>query len=126
MSNHKILPLLLALLLVPAGVPATASAAGATTAGKATQSRLGRGLGARRSPGFGSRTRTRPRYAPRTYRRPFTARRFFGGLLKALGLAYLFHLLFGWGAGGSPLGLLLLLAIVVLLVTRRRRRPAYY
>src|SRR5919199_1504969 len=105
MSNHKILPLLLALLLVPAGVPATASAAGATTAGKATQSR--------------------PRYAPRTYRRPFPPRRFFGGLLKALGLAYLFHLLFGWGAGGSPLGLLLIVAFVAWLVTRRRRRLAY-
>ena len=127
MSNHRILPILLSLLLVPAAVPATASAAGATAVGKTSQSRLGRGFGSRRSPGLGSRYRTRPRYAPRGYRRPFTARRFFGGVLKALGIAYLFHLMFGWGAGGSPFGLFLLLAIVLFLVTRlRRRRPAYY
>jgi hypothetical protein len=72
------------------------------------------------------RVSTRPRYAPRSrYARPHYGRRLFRGFLHALGLAYLAHLLFGWGAGGSPFGLLLLGALVLWLVTRRRRRPAY-
>jgi MYXO-CTERM domain-containing protein len=128
MRNQRILPLLVSLLLagVPATVlPATANAASGTAVGaKATQSRLGRGFGGR-SPSFGSRYRSRSPY--RGYRRPFTARRFFGGALKALGVAYLFHMMFGWGAGGgSPFGLLLLAAIVLFFVTRRRRRRALY
>jgi hypothetical protein len=50
-----------------------------------------------------------------------------GAILRALGLAYLFHLLFGWGAGGSPFGLLLLVALVAWIATRRlRRRPWAY
>jgi len=49
-----------------------------------------------------------------------------GGILRALGLAYLFHALFGWGSGGSPFGLLLLAAIVLFLATRRRRRRVSY
>ena len=126
--SHSLLPLLLCTLLVPAAAPVTASAASSATAqGAANQSRLGRGFGSRRSPSFGSRSRSRSRYPTRPYRRPFGVRRFFGGVLKVLGMAYLFNLLFGWGPGGSPFGLLLLLGIVVLLVTRRRRRyPAYY
>jgi hypothetical protein len=32
------------------------------------------------------------------------------------------HLMFGWGAGGSPFGLFLLGALVLWLFTRRRRR----
>ena len=47
-------------------------------------------------------------------------------MLKFLGLAYLFNLLFGWGPGGSPFGLILLLGLIVLLATRRSRRPAYF
>ena len=50
----------------------------------------------------------------------------FGGFLKVLGIAYLAHLLFGLGGGGSPFGLFLLVAIVLWLVSRRRRRLAYY
>jgi hypothetical protein len=124
--THSFLPLVLTALLIPAAAPATASASSATAQGAANQSRLGRGFGSRRSPSFGSRSRYRSRYPTRPYRRPFGVRRFFGGVLKVLGMAYLFHLLFGWGAGGSPFGLLLLLGIVVLLASRRRRRPLYY
>jgi uncharacterized membrane protein len=125
--SHSILPILLSALLVPAAAPAVASASASATQGAATQSRLGRGF-SRRSPSFGSRSRGRTRYPGRSYRRPFSGRRFFGGVLKALGVAYLFHLMFGWGAGGSPFGLLLLAAIVLFFVTRRRRmrRPMYY
>ena len=69
------------------------------------------------------RVSTRPRYAPRSRdARPHSGRRLFRGFLHALGLAYLAHLLFGWGGGGSPFGLFLLAAIVLWLVTRRRRR----
>ena len=118
MSN-RILPILLSLLLVPIAAPAPAGAAPVHV----KQSRLGRGIG--RAPGYGRPRYRTPRY-PAGYRRPFTARRFFGGVLKALGIAYLFHLLFGWGAGGSPFGLFLLLGLILLFVTRRRRRPLYY
>jgi hypothetical protein len=122
----RFLPALLCALLAAVAVPAPAGAAAGKTQSATSQSRLGRGFG-RRSPSIGTRPRTRAR-SPYGARRPFTARRFFGGVLKALGVAYLFHLLFGWGAGGSPFGLLLLAAIVVFLVTRRRRvrRPMYY
>jgi hypothetical protein len=60
---------------------------------------------------------------PRRTTRPFRGAG--RAILQALGLAYLFHMLFGWGAGGSPLGLILLVGIVVLLVSRMRRRPYY-
>jgi hypothetical protein len=36
------------------------------------------------------------------------------------------HLLFGWGAGGSPLGLLLLAALVLCFATHARRRRRVY
>ncbi len=84
-----------------------------------------RGFGGR-SRGFG--TRTRPGIRPgagtrgaRPGRRP-SGRSFFGNMLRFLGLAYLFNLLFGWGAGGSPIGLLLILGLVVLFVMMRRSR----
>ena len=113
--RNLLLPILLTTLLVPA-MPAAASSA-TSTASKANQSALGRGFG-RRSPAL----RARPRY-----RRPITRRpglgigRFFGGVLKLLGLAYLFNVLFGWGPGGSPFGLFLLLGLLLFFATRRRR-----
>jgi hypothetical protein len=131
MSNRfRILPVILCALLVPAFAgPAPAVAkAGAQSGASSEQSRLGRGFG-RRSPSFRTRPRTSVRRPIRPFARRGFARRFFSGALKALGLAYLFHLMFGWGAGGSPFGLLLLLAIVLFFATRRRRyrrRPAYY
>ncbi len=72
--------------------------------------------------------RPRSRFAPRrrTVRPAPSLRRIGRGILQALGIAYLVNLLFGWGPGGSPFGLLLLLGIVALLVSRaRRRRHAY-
>jgi hypothetical protein len=39
--------------------------------------------------------------SPYRARQPFTARRFFGGVLKALGLAYLFNLMFGWAPAAA-------------------------
>jgi hypothetical protein len=89
---------------------------------------------------FGARSFSRPRFGTRYrypssgYRRPYRRISPFHGLggsiLKVLGLAYLFHAVFGWGAGGgSPLGLLLLVAIVAYFIGRARargpRRPAY-
>jgi hypothetical protein len=131
MSNHRILPLVISALLVGALAPATAGAASSTASGAApsgihvNQARFGRGFGTRRSPSLGSRYRSPSRYS--RYRRPFGARHFFGGVLKALGVAYLFHMMFGWGAGGgSPFGLLLLAAIVLFVVSRLRRRRALY
>ena len=126
MSNHaRILPALLCSLLAAVAVLAPAAAAAGKAQTTTEQSRLGRGFG-RRSPSLGTRPRTRAR-SPYRARRPFTARRFFGGVLKLLGLAFLFNLMFGWGAGGSPFGLLLLAAIVLFAVSRRRRPryPAY-
>jgi len=128
MSKYtRLLPLLLA-TVVAAAVPAPA---GAATLPKVSsvqpqQSRLGFRSGARRVPAFGSRARSRARSRVRPIRpiRPF--RGLFGGILRALGLAYLFHLLFGWGTGGSPFGLLLLGALIVFVLTRRPRRRAVY
>ena len=123
----KLLPLT-AILLVLGAAPATAAATPLPTAAvKTTQARFGGGRG------FGRSTyRSRPRYAPASrYRRspyrarPHFGRRLFRGFLQALGIAYLAHLLFGWGAGGSPLGLLLLIGIVLWLATRAFRRPRY-
>src|SRR3954447_13335708 len=124
MSNRfRILPAALAavmsLSLIPA--PAVAATPGPGTHLQTTQARFGsRGFG-RRAPVY------RPRYRTpyRPYRRsPF--RGFFGGVLKMLGVAYLVHMLFGWGGGGSPFGLFLLAALLFWLVARPRRRRAYW
>jgi len=124
MSNlARTLPALLCALLAAVAVPAPAAVAAGKSQTTTQQSRLGRGFG-RRSPSIGVRPRMRPRSSYRA-RRPFTARRFFGGVLKALGLAYLFNMLFGWGPGGSPFGLLLLV-LLVLFVAGRLRRPRRY
>jgi hypothetical protein len=122
----RILPLT-ALLLAVGAAPATAAAsplAGSPAAVvKVNQARFG---GAR---GFGRSTyRSRPRYTPATrFRaRPHLGRHLFRGVLQALGIAYLAHLLFGVGAGGgSPLGLLIVLGLLLWMATRRRRRLAY-
>ena len=88
---------------------------------------------------IGGRGFSRPRYTTRyrsPYRSPARYRRAYrspfhglgGAILKGLGLAYLFHAVFGWGAGGgSPFGLLILVAILAYLVGRARRPrwPAY-
>jgi hypothetical protein len=126
MRNHLILPLLISSLLVPAASAQASSATVQAHPSHINQAGLGRGFG-RRAPAFRSRPRYPSRYRSRPYRRPgLGIGRFFGGMLKFLGLAYLFNLMFGWGAGGSPLGLILLFGLIVLLATRRRRRPAYY
>jgi hypothetical protein len=117
-----------------AAAPAGASVAGATvrvgaTAEHVVLARLGRGFrgGSRyrsdRARGPYGRSRSNRRAA-----RPYRPRigHFFGNVLRALGIAYLLHALFGWGAGGgSPFGLLVVLAFVTWLVTRRRRRARW-
>jgi uncharacterized membrane protein len=121
---RKYLPAVAAavLLAVAALAPAPAVAASSAAKVQTQESRIGGFRGTR--PNSGSRYR-RPSYRPRarTYRRPSL----FRGILQALGLAYLFHLLFGWGpGGGSPFGLLIILAFVAWLVTRRRARRMSY
>ena len=124
-----------------AGLPTAAVAAQAATTGgqtrpgattPSTESRIG-GRG-----GFGGRSGFRRRSSRPRVNRTRPARRrqprrgvfpggFFGSVLKFLGFAYLLNLLFGWGPGGSPLGLLIVLGVILWLVTRRRRRrPLYY
>jgi hypothetical protein len=131
MSNH-LRRGWIALLALPvlASTPTPASASVALRAPVAAvhvttnQARFGaRGFG-RRLPGFGSRPRYGYRYRPVYRRSPFHG--VFRGILRAIGLAYLFHVLFGWGAGGSPFGLLLLAAFVLWLATRARRRRRVY
>ena len=128
----------LAAAVAIAGVaPAAGHAATPSATPAASISALGgtplaaRGLGGSRG-GFGRWTRsTRPRSTSmRTSaqrraaaRRAAQRRRGIGrSILQALGIAFLLNALFGWGAGGSPIGLLLVLAFVVWLVTRRGRR----
>jgi hypothetical protein len=120
---------LLALPVLALTTPTSASAALRTPAAAvhvvSTQSRLGlRGFGYRSRYGYRPSYR-RPIYRRSLYRRsPFHG--VFRGILRAIGLAYLLHLLFGWGAGGSPFGLLLLAALVLWLATRSRRRRRIY
>jgi hypothetical protein len=70
----------------------------------------------RSRPGIRNRPVTRNRNTGRALRGVSRA------ILQALGIAFLLHLLFGIGAGGSPLGLLLLFGIIALIVVSRRRR----
>jgi hypothetical protein len=124
----KILPLT-AILLAFGAAPAAAATPAALPTGavKTTQARFGGGRAFGRSP-----YRSRPRYSPSSrYRRspsyrPHFGRRLFRGFLQALGIAYLAHMLFGWGAGGSPFGLVLLIGIVVWMVSRMSRRRLAY
>jgi hypothetical protein len=123
----RILSLTAILLSLGAAPAAAAVPAGLPVAAKASQSRLGRGFG---RTSFRSRPRVAPasrRYRRSPYRaRPHMGRRLFRGVLQALGIAYLAHLLFGWGGGGSPLGLLLLLGLVLWIATRSRQRRVVY
>jgi hypothetical protein len=117
---------LVAALAFPAAAPAVAGAASParTSAMAPLQTQQARFGGFRARPSFGSRYRS-PRYGSR-YGRPHPFRGLGGSILRALGIAYLFHLLFGWGGGGSPLGLLLIAGLIVWLVTRSRRRGRRY
>jgi hypothetical protein len=127
MSNHlrpgRIALLALAVLaLTPSPATAAARTPAAASHIAGTQARFGgRGFG-RRVPAF--RPRTRYGYRPAYRRSPFHG--VFRGILRAVGLAYLFHLLFGWGGGGSPFGLLLLAGLVLWLAARPRRRRRVY
>jgi uncharacterized membrane protein len=125
MSKHfgAISALLLSTVLAVAAVPPAAVAAprGAAVRTQTQQARIG-GRSFGRSP-LTTRYRSRSPYT-RTYARRSPFHGLGGTLLKGLGIAYLFHLLFGIGAGGgSPFGLLLLVAIVAYLVGRTRNRP---
>ena len=117
----------------PAHAATAVSAAkpAASVAGLGATPLAARGFGGARG-GFGRSTRSsRPRSTPtRTSaqrraadRRTAQRRRSIGrSILQALGIAFLLNALFGWGAGGSPIGLLLVLAFIVWLATRRSRR----
>jgi hypothetical protein len=119
---RKLLPILLAASVAGAAVPATAPAATAPGHVQFQQARFGGGLRGYRRPSLGTRYRS-PYRSTRYYRRPSL----FRGILRAVGIAFLLHALFGWGAGGSPFGLLLLIAFIAWLFTRgRRRRATWY
>jgi|SRR4051794_13172451 hypothetical protein len=124
MSNaFRLLPAALAAVLMLSLVPAPAGAAPRSVGHvKTTQARFGsRGFG-RRTPAY--RPRYRSPYRPGYRRSPF--RGVFRGVLHALGIAFLVNALFGWGSGGSPLGLLLLAALVLWLFARPRRRRVHW
>ena len=126
MRSRVVLPLLTALLFAftpPALAGAVFASNAPGSAPQSSQSRVGAGLRSGARPAFGARPAARrPGY--RTTPRPRIGRGFFRGVLQALGIAYLAQLLFGWGNGGSPFGLLLLAALVLFAVSRRRRRRA--
>jgi hypothetical protein len=110
----------------PPGGPTIARAADGApqTAGLvviAPTARVRGGFRSRRSSrGFGSRRSARR--GARSPNRRGTGGRILRGVLQALGIAFLINALFGWGAGGTPWGLLLLGAIILWLVFRLRRR----
>jgi hypothetical protein len=120
-------------LAVVAGIPAPAGAAPrglatprAVAAVGTTQARFGGGFRGSR-PSYRSPYRSPVYRRPSTYRRAHPFRGFGGSILRALGIAYLVHALFGWGAGGgSPFGLLFVAALVVWVATRFRRRGYAY
>jgi hypothetical protein len=116
----RLLSTALAAVVAMAAAPAVAPAATTSKAAVRTQATQARFF--RRAPLY----RPRARVPYRRAYRPSPFRGFFGGILKMLGIAYLAHLLFGWGGGGSPFGLLILLGVILWLATRRRRRPAYW
>ena len=130
--RQLLLVLVLATLLGPA-VPGAAAPAGLGPAPALAAGETG-SLTAQRLRGFGPRTSRRPsfRRGPLVRSRRYAPRRrstgFGRSMLRALGLAWLFSALFGWGpGGGSPFGLLLLLvgAWFVVRALRPRRRYAF-
>src|SRR4051812_49098008 len=83
-------------LVAAAPAPAVASSGAALRARPVLAFGL-RGIG--RRPGFATRSRySRPSYRYGYRRSPFHG--LGGTILKGLGIAYLFHAVFGWGAGG--------------------------
>jgi predicted lipid-binding transport protein (Tim44 family) len=130
--SRSILPTLLSLAVaLVAAAPASALQPPSAGAVSATPNSTHANFAMLRGRGFG-----RPTYRPRaarpyprsSYRRTRGFGHFGGSLLRALGIAYLVHALFGWGAGGgSPFGLLIVVAIIAYLIGRRRsRRRDYY
>jgi hypothetical protein len=121
MSNRfRVLVLALAGVLAVGSAPAHAAVRGTDARPQTSQARLGGFRFGRRAPVYRPRYGTRSPFRPAYRRSPFHG--FFRGVLRLVGIAYLMHLVFGWGAGGSPFGLLLLCALVLWLFTRRRRR----
>jgi uncharacterized membrane protein len=123
MSNRfrvLFLPLAAALAVALAPAPAPAAVRGPDARPQTSQARLGGFRFGRRAPVYRSRYRSRGLFRPGYRRSPLHG--FFRGVLRLVGIAYLMHLMFGWGGGGSPFGLLLLGALVLWLFTRRRRR----
>jgi predicted lipid-binding transport protein (Tim44 family) len=123
-----VLSALLSALIAFAAVPAASVAAprsAAVSVRTAPAAVFGARIFGRRSPSlssryrYGYRTRS-PYYRPAYRRSPFHG--FGGTILKGLGIAYLFHMLFGIGAGGgSPFGLVILVALIAFVVGRMRR-----
>jgi hypothetical protein len=133
--THRSATAFAAALLLPASLLVGASGAQAATPGSVAArsmspassirghvvlARLGRGTG------YGSSARSRygRSRSNRRASRPYRPRvgHFFGNVLRALGIAYLLHMIFGWGGGGgSPFGLFLVLALIAWVLTRRRR-----
>jgi len=127
MSNHTrrgwiALLALPALAMTPTSASAAPHPPAAAVHLTTTQARFGARSFGRRLPTY--RPRTRYGYRPVYRRSPWHGA--FRGILRAIGLAYLLHALFGWGAGGSPFGLLLLAAVVLWLASHARRRRRSY
>lgn len=126
----RFLSLILAVLVTAVLAPLTTSTV--ATAASGVPDTLQARFGAARGLGGGSLSARRGTYGRARYpaRSGYGYRRrgsgFGSTLLKGLGIAYLAHMLFGWGSGGgSPIPLLLILAFLAWMVTRRRRRPSW-
>jgi predicted lipid-binding transport protein (Tim44 family) len=112
------------LAAAPAGAAERSGTSAVTGQTGTTQARFG-GRGFGRSRGFTPRRRSAPVRRSPARRSPFHG--LGGAILRGLGIAYLFHMLFGWGAGGgSPFGLLLLLGLMFLVFSMFRQRRRSY
>src|SRR3954453_3122253 len=127
-KRFGVIPALLSALVALAAVPAPSVAASTPAAVHvpSQQARIGlRGFG-RPSPAMSPRSRPRSPYGRSYYRRTSPFHGLGGSILRWLGIAYVFHLLFGIGAGGgSPFGLLILVALIAFMVGRMRRPRSY-